>query len=149
VSVSEAGRAAGGNGDPGGPSASTRPAVEHGFELGAVASNPHAARGRRAVRADEAAVMMGSSLLFVVIGLAAGLLSGVFGIGGGVVIVPALIYLAGFTQHSATGTSLAVLLPPIGLAAMWEYYRHGDVNVRAAMIIAAAVFVGGWAGALI
>jgi uncharacterized membrane protein YfcA len=76
------------------------------------------------------------------------LLSGVFGIGGGVVIVPALIYLAGFTQHRATGTSLAVLLPPIGLAAMWEYYRHDNVNVGAAMIMAAAVFVGGWVGAL-
>ena len=54
----------------------------------------------------------GSAVLFVVIGLAAGLLSGVFGIGGGVVIVPALIYWAGFSQHRATGTSLAVLLPP-------------------------------------
>jgi uncharacterized membrane protein YfcA len=50
---------------------------------------------------------------------------------GGVVIVPALIYLAGFTQHRATGTSLAVLLPPIGFAAMWEYYRHDNVNVSA------------------
>jgi uncharacterized protein len=90
-----------------------------------------------------------SAVLFVVIGLAAGLLSGVFGIGGGVVIVPALIYWAGFTQHRATGTSLAVLLPPIGLAAMWEYYRHDNVNVRAAMIIAVAVFVGGWLGAVI
>ena len=91
----------------------------------------------------------GSAVLFVVIGLTAGLLSGVFGIGGGVVIVPALIYWAGFTQHRATGTSLAVLLPPIGLAAMWEYYRHDNVNVRAAMIIAVAVFVGGWLGAVI
>jgi len=90
-----------------------------------------------------------SAVLFVVIGLAAGLLSGVFGIGGGVVIVPALIYWAGFSQHRATGTSLAVLLPPIGFAAMWEYYRHGNVNVRAAMIIAGAVFVGGWLGAVI
>jgi uncharacterized protein len=62
-----------------------------------------------------------STLLFIAIGLAAGVLSGVFGIGGGVVIVPALIYLAGFTQHKATGTSLAVLLPPIGIGAMWEY----------------------------
>jgi uncharacterized membrane protein YfcA len=88
-------------------------------------------------------------VLFVGIGLVAGLLSGVFGIGGGVVIVPALIYLAGFTQHRATGTSLAVLLPPIGFGAMWEYYRHGNVNVHAAMIIAAAVFVGGWLGAVI
>jgi len=90
-----------------------------------------------------------SAGLFVVIGLVAGLLSGVFGIGGGVVIVPALIYLAGFTQHRATGTSLAVLLPPIGFGAMWEYYRHDNVNVHAAMIIAAAVFVGGWLGAVI
>jgi len=90
-----------------------------------------------------------SSMLFAGIGLVAGVLSGVFGIGGGVVIVPALIYLAGFTQHRATGTSLAVLLPPIGLAAFWEYYRHDYVNVQAAMIIAAAVFAGGWLGAAI
>ena len=87
--------------------------------------------------------------LFLLIGLVAGLLAGVFGIGGGVVIVPALIYLAGFTQHRATGTSLAVLLPPIGFAAMWEYYRHGNVNVPAAMVIAAAVFAGGWLGAVV
>jgi uncharacterized membrane protein YfcA len=90
-----------------------------------------------------------SILLFILIGLVAGLLSGVFGIGGGVVIVPREIYLAGFTQHRATGTSLAVLLPPIGFAAMWEYYRHNNVNVSAAMIIAAAVFAGGWLGALV
>jgi len=90
-----------------------------------------------------------STALFVTIGLTAGLLSGVFGIGGGVVIVPALIYLAGFTQHRATGTSLAVLLPPIGLAAMLEYYRRGDVDIHAAVVIAATVFVGGWLGARI
>jgi uncharacterized membrane protein YfcA len=94
--------------------------------------------------------MTGSpAILFTVIGLVAGVLSGVFGIGGGVVIVPALIYLAGFTQHRATGTSLAVLLPPIGLGAVWEYYRHDNVNVQAAMIIAGAVFAGGWLGAII
>ena len=90
-----------------------------------------------------------STLLFIAIGLAAGVLSGVFGIGGGVVIVPALIYLAGFTQHKATGTSLAVLLPPIGIGAMWEYYRHDNVHLQAAMIIAVAVFAGGWLGALV
>ena len=88
-------------------------------------------------------------LLLVVIGLLAGLLSGVFGIGGGVVIVPALVYVAGFRQHMATGTSLAVLLPPIGIAAAYEYHRHGHVNVRAAAVIAAAVFVGGWLGAVV
>lgn len=90
-----------------------------------------------------------SGWLLVAIGLAAGVLSGIFGIGGGVVIVPALIYLGGFSQHRATGTSLAVLLPPIGIGAMWEYYRHGNVNLQAAMIIAAAVFAGGWFGALV
>ena len=90
-----------------------------------------------------------SVALVLGIGLAAGILSGVFGIGGGVIIVPALIYLAGFRQHSATGTSLAVLLPPIGIGAMWEYYRHGNVDLRVAMIMAVAVFAGGWIGALV
>src|SRR5690242_3011678 len=88
-----------------------------------------------------------SALLVLGIGVAAGILSGVFGIGGGVIIVPALIYLAGFRQHSATGTSLAVLLPPIGIGAVWEYYRTGNVNLRVAMIMAVAVFAGGWIGA--
>lgn len=87
-------------------------------------------------------------LLFA-IGVFAGVLSGLFGIGGGVVIVPALIYICGFRQHVATGTSLAVLLPPIGLAATFEYYRNGNVNIRAAAIIAIAVLLGGWLGAVI
>jgi uncharacterized protein len=87
-------------------------------------------------------------LVLIGIGMVAGMLSGVFGIGGGVLIVPALIYLAGYSQHRATGTSLAVLLPPIGAAAMWEYYRNGNVDFRAALIIAAAVFGGGWVGAI-
>ena len=90
-----------------------------------------------------------SAVLLIAIGLAAGVLSGIFGIGGGVVIVPALIYLAGFRQHQATGTSLAVLLPPIGIAAAYEYYRHGNVDIRAAGIIAVGVLVGGWLGAVV
>jgi len=90
-----------------------------------------------------------SVLLLFIIGLLAGVLSGLFGIGGGVIIVPALIYVAGFRQHMATGTSLAILLPPIGIAATYEYYRHGNVNVRAAAIIAVAVLVGGWLGAVV
>jgi uncharacterized protein len=88
------------------------------------------------------------ALLFA-IGVFAGILSGLFGIGGGVVIVPALIYIAGFRQHMATGTSLAVLLPPIGLAAAFEYYRKGNVDIRAAAIIAVAVLIGGWLGAVV
>jgi uncharacterized membrane protein YfcA len=86
-------------------------------------------------------------LVLIVIGLIGGFASGLFGIGGGTVIVPLLIYWAGFTQHKATGTSLAVLLPPIGLAAAFEYYRHGNVDVRAAMILATMMIAGSWAGA--
>src|SRR5207237_9073586 len=72
------------------------------------------------------------SLWFLIaIGISAGFLSGLFGIGGGVIVVPALIYAAGFTQHKATGTSLAILLPPVGLAATLEYYRNGNVGIRA------------------
>lgn len=90
---------------------------------------------------------MPSWLMFVVIGTIGGVASGFFGIGGGVVVIPALIYWAGFSQHLATGTTLAVLLPPIGLAATFEYYRHGNVNVRAAAILAATMFLGSWIGA--
>nr|WP_321238623.1 sulfite exporter TauE/SafE family protein [uncultured Tolumonas sp.] len=85
----------------------------------------------------------------LIIGLSAGLLSGVFGIGGGILIVPALMYLLGFSQKLATGTSLAILLPPVGIAAVWEYYRHGNVDLRAALIIALMVLVGSWLGARI
>lgn len=87
--------------------------------------------------------------LLLATGMVAGVLSGLFGIGGGVIIVPALIYILGFSQHRATGTSLAVLLPPVGLAAVLEYYRHQNVDLRAALVIAAAALVGGWLGAVL
>jgi uncharacterized protein len=90
-----------------------------------------------------------SVLLLLFIGSIAGFLSGVFGIGGGVVIMPALVYFAGFDQHRATGTSLAVLLPPIGLGAAIEYYRHGAVDVRAALIVAVGVLVAAWLSAMV
>jgi uncharacterized membrane protein YfcA len=88
-------------------------------------------------------------LILVFIGIVGGVSSGLFGIGGGVVIIPALIYWSGFSQHKATGTSLAVLLPPIGLAATMEYYRNGNVDLKAAMIIAASMFVSAWGGAFL
>jgi uncharacterized membrane protein YfcA len=90
-----------------------------------------------------------SAVVLLAIGLVSGVASGLFGIGGGVLIVPALVYWVGFSQHRATGTSLAILLPPVGLAAVIEYYRHGNVDLRAALIIAAAVIFGGWIGALL
>jgi uncharacterized membrane protein YfcA len=88
-----------------------------------------------------------SWLAFVVIGLLGGVAAGLFGVGGGIVIVPALVYWAGFSQHRATGTSLAVLLPPVGLAAVLEFYRHGNVDVRAAILLAVSMFAGAWGGA--
>ena len=89
-----------------------------------------------------------SFFVLAAIGAVAGVLSGLFGIGGGVVIVPALIYFAGFDQHKATGTSLAVLLPPVGIGAALEYYRHGGVDIRAAAIVAVSLFAAGWISAI-
>ena len=91
---------------------------------------------------------MSSWMTYIVIGLLGGLAAGMFGVGGGIVIVPALVYWAGFSQHKATGTSLAVLLPPIGLAAVLEYYRQGNVDIRAALMLAVTMVVGAWGGAI-
>jgi uncharacterized protein len=85
-----------------------------------------------------------SLALLLIIGLASGIVSGMFGLGGGVLIVPALVYLLGFSQHEATGTSLAILLPPVGLGAVIEYYRHGNVDLRSAVIVALGLFIGAW-----
>ena len=90
-----------------------------------------------------------STVVLLLIGIVAGVASGLFGIGGGVLIVPGLVFLLGFSQHAATGTSLAILLPPVGIAAVLEYYRHGNVDLKAAFIVAAALLVGAWLGALI
>jgi hypothetical protein len=92
---------------------------------------------------------MPSWFIFIQIGIVGGFISGLFGVGGGIVIVPALIYWAGFTQHRATGTSLAVLLLPIGLAATAQYYRYGNVDLRAAAILATTMLVSSWFGAVL
>ena len=86
-------------------------------------------------------------LIFLGIGLFAGLLSGVFGIGGGVVIVPSLILLAGFVPIVATGTSLAALLLPVGALGAYEYFRKGHLNLQAALWISLGLFLGVWFGA--
>lgn len=88
-------------------------------------------------------------IMLVAIGLIAGILSGLFGIGGGVLIVPALMFLLGFSQKMAIGTSLAILLPPVGIAAVFEYYKDGNVDLRAAIIIAIMLIFGGWLGAMV
>jgi len=88
-----------------------------------------------------------TTLILIATGMTAGVLSGLFGIGGGVLIVPALVYLLGFSAHRATGTSLVILLPPVGLGAVMEYARHGAVDWKAAIIVAITMFVGATLGA--
>ncbi|MGH7629467.1 MAG: sulfite exporter TauE/SafE family protein [Gemmatimonadales bacterium] len=86
---------------------------------------------------------------FIVIGLLAGVLSGLFGIGGGLVIVPALVFVARMPIQVATGTSLAALLLPAGLLGALVYYRAGNLNLRAGLLIAGGLFVGAYFGAQI
>ena len=86
-------------------------------------------------------------LIFLSIGLLAGVLSGLFGIGGGVVIVPALMLLAHMEPVLATGTSLAALLLPVGALGAYEYFRRGHLDLSAALWIALGLFVGAWFGA--
>ena len=88
------------------------------------------------------------SLLFLAVGAAAGIASGLFGIGGGVIIVLALLWM-GFTQHTATGTSLGALLLPVGALAAWEYWRNGHMNVPGAAWIALGLAIGALGGAKI
>ena len=88
-------------------------------------------------------------ILYLLLGLFAGIISGLIGIGGGIIIVPALVYLFGLTQHQAQGTTLALLVPPIGLLAAWTYYKHGYVNLTIAGFVCIGFFVGGLLGAKI
>ena len=83
-------------------------------------------------------------LALVLIGLLTGALGGMIGIGGGILIIPALIFIIGLNQHEATGTSLAVLLPPIGLFAAYNYYRAGYVNIKYALILAITFMIGSY-----
>lgn len=80
------------------------------------------------------------------LGLLAGSLSGLLGIGGAIVIIPALVFVFGYSQRLAQGTTLLLMIPPIGLMAAWQYYKAGDVDLRAAIIIAIFFFVGGFFG---
>src|SRR5437773_4054668 len=86
-------------------------------------------------------------LLVAVIGLVAGVVAGLFGVGGAIVIIPGLVLVAKLPSHTASGTSLAALLLPVGLLGALEYYRRGQVNVPYAIILAAGLFVGAFVGA--
>ncbi len=85
----------------------------------------------------------------IALGLVAGVASGMFGIGGGVIIVPVLILLLGFDQHAASGTSLVALLAPVSVFAVLAYYRAGKLNLKVALWMAAGLWAGGYFGGLI
>ena len=86
-------------------------------------------------------------VLVALIGLVGGVVSGLFGVGGAIVIVPALMLLVKLPPHTASGTSLASLLLPVGLLGAMEYYRRGQVNIPYAVILSAGLFVGAFVGA--
>ncbi|MFI5221098.1 MAG: TSUP family transporter [Bacteroidia bacterium] len=86
---------------------------------------------------------------FIILGICAGLLSGLIGIGGGIIIVPALVLLFGFSQQMAQGTTLVTMIPPIGILAAYVYYQNGQVDLKTALFIAVGFLAGGFLGAKI
>jgi uncharacterized protein len=87
--------------------------------------------------------------LIILLGLGVGVLMGLLGIGGGVVLVPAMVYLLGMDQHLAQGTSLFILVPPVGLGALREYWKQGQVDLKAGILCALGMLVGGYGGSLV
>src|SRR4051812_17917607 len=110
------------------------------------ASSPHLSSDNLPFRTPALSPMQ---LVFLAIGLAAGLLSGVFGIGGGILIVPCLLFFAKMEPSTATGTSLGALLLPVGALGAWQFYKSGHVNVTASLCIALGLFLGAYFGARI
>jgi uncharacterized protein len=85
--------------------------------------------------------------LYILLGVVAGIFSGLIGIGGGIIIVPVLVLLFGLSQHSAQGTTLALMVPPIGLLAAMAYYKQGFVDLKIAAFVCMGFFIGGLLGA--
>ena len=85
-------------------------------------------------------------ITLLLIGLAAGILSGLVGVGGGLIVVPALIFFLGYSQHQAQGTSLGLLLLPVGILAVINYYNKGQIDVKVVAVMSIAFVLGGWLG---
>jgi uncharacterized membrane protein YfcA len=88
-------------------------------------------------------------LIIILIGIAAGVLGGLVGVGGGIIIVPSLVYLLGFTQQKAQGTSLALILLPVGIIGVWLYYKQGNVDTRVVWFLALGFLLGSYFGSKI
>ena len=89
------------------------------------------------------------TIVFLAIGLFAGVLSGIFGIGGGIVIVPSLMYFTQMQVKQAVGTSLGALLLPVGILGVWSFYKVGEIDIRASLLIAAGLAIGVYFGSII
>jgi len=85
-------------------------------------------------------------LILIVIGIITGVMAGMLGIGGAIIMIPALVLFMGITQQTAQGTSLAVMLPPIGILAAYNYYKAGQVNIKFAIVLAVFFLVGSYFG---
>jgi hypothetical protein len=88
-------------------------------------------------------------LILLIIGIITGVLAGMLGIGGGLIVIPALVMVMGMSQQSAQGTSLAMMLPPIGILAAYNYYKAGHVDIKIALLLAFAFIIGSYFGSKI
>ena len=89
---------------------------------------------------------IGQLITLILIGLFSGVLSGFFGIGGAIIVIPALVFIIGISQHEAQGTSLAFMLPPVGILAAWNYWKAGYVNWKIALVLSLTFVVGAYLG---
>jgi hypothetical protein len=85
-------------------------------------------------------------LILIVVGVLSGMLAGVFGVGGAIIVIPALVFILGLSQHDAQGTSLAFMLPPVGILATWNYWKAGHINWKMALILSLTFVVGAYLG---
>lgn len=85
-------------------------------------------------------------IILIIVGILSGMLAGVFGVGGAIIVIPALVFILGFSQHDAQGTSLAFMLPPVGILATWNYWKEGHVNWKIALILSLTFVVGSYLG---
>ncbi|MCZ2355522.1 MAG: sulfite exporter TauE/SafE family protein [Bacteroidia bacterium] len=88
-------------------------------------------------------------VILLLVGAMGGILSGVVGVGGGVILVPSLVFFLGFSQHTAQGTSLAMMVPPVGILAVLNYYQKGHVNIKVAAILCCSFIAGSYIGSKI
>jgi hypothetical protein len=87
-------------------------------------------------------------LILIVVGILSGMLAGVFGVGGAIIVIPALVFILGMSQHDAQGTSLAFMLPPVGILATWNYWKEGHVNWKIALVLSITFVIGAYLGSL-